>query len=53
MSLITANNLSKIYRTGEIETPALKSLNFEIESGSFISFIGPSGSGKTTLLNLI
>lgn len=53
MSLITANNLSKIYRTGEIETPALKSLNFEIEPGSFISFIGPSGSGKTTLLNLI
>ncbi len=53
MSLITANNLSKIYRTGEIETQALKSLNFEIEPGSFISFIGPSGSGKTTLLNLI
>lgn len=53
MSLIMANNLSKIYRTGEIETPALKSLNFEIEPGSFISFIGPSGSGKTTLLNLI
>ena len=53
MSLITANNLSKIYRTGEIEIPALKSLTFKIKSGSFISFIGPSGSGKTTLLNLI
>ena len=53
MSLIAANNLSKIYRTGEIEIPALKSLNFKIEAGSFISFIGPSGSGKTTLLNLI
>jgi putative ABC transport system ATP-binding protein len=53
MNLITANNLSKIYRTGEIEIPALKSLNLEIQAGSFISFIGPSGSGKTTLLNLI
>jgi len=53
MSLIAANDLSKIYRTGEIEIPALKSINLEIEPGSFISFIGPSGSGKTTLLNLI
>jgi putative ABC transport system ATP-binding protein len=53
MSLITANNLSKIYRTGEIEIRALKSITFEIKPGSFISFIGPSGSGKTTLLNLI
>jgi len=53
MSLITVNNLSKIYRTGEIEIPALKSINLEIEPGSFVSFIGPSGSGKTTLLNLI
>ncbi len=53
MSLITAKSLSKTYLMGEIETPALKSLNFEIETASFVSFIGPSGSGKTTLLNLI
>lgn len=53
MNLITAKNLSKVYRAGEIEIPALTSLNFEIEPASFISFIGPSGSGKTTLLNLI
>jgi len=53
MSLIVAKNLSKIYHSGEIEVPALKSLSFEIKPGSFISFIGPSGSGKTTLLNLI
>ncbi|MEA3420169.1 MAG: ATP-binding cassette domain-containing protein, partial [Acidobacteriota bacterium] len=53
MSLIIAKNLSKIYYSGEIEVPALKSLSFEIKPGSFISFIGPSGSGKTTLLNLI
>ena len=32
---------------------ALKGINFEIEAGSFVSFVGPSGSGKTTLLNLI
>jgi putative ABC transport system ATP-binding protein len=53
MSLIKAENLTKIYSLGEIKVEALKSVSFEIEAASFISFIGPSGSGKTTLLNLI
>ena len=53
MSLVSAKNLTKVYSLGEIEVEALKSVSFEIESASFISFIGPSGSGKTTLLNLI
>ena len=53
MSLVRAENLTKIYRMGEIEVEAIKSVSFEIEPASFISFIGPSGSGKTTLLNLI
>jgi len=53
MSLIFAENLTKVYSLGEIEVKALKSVSFEIEPASFISFIGPSGSGKTTLLNLI
>ena len=53
MSLIKARNLSKVYRMGEIEVQALKSVDFDIEPASFVPFIGPSGSGKTTLLNLI
>ncbi|MCK4910980.1 MAG: ATP-binding cassette domain-containing protein, partial [Thermodesulfovibrionales bacterium] len=53
MSLISAENLSKVYKTGEVEINALKDISFEIEPASFISFVGPSGSGKTTLLNLI
>lgn len=53
MSLVNAENLTKVYRMGEIEVEALKSVSFRIEPASFISFIGPSGSGKTTLLNLI
>jgi len=53
MSLIKAQNLSKDYQVGEVKVQALKSVSFEIEPGSFVSFIGPSGSGKTTLLNLI
>jgi len=53
MSLVKAKNLTKVYSLGEIKVEALKSVSFEIEPASFISFIGPSGSGKTTLLNLI
>ena len=53
MSLVTAENLTKVYSMGEIKVEALKSVSFRIEPASFISFIGPSGSGKTTLLNLI
>ena len=53
MSLIRAENLSKIYETGKIKVEALKGLNFEIAQAAFVSFVGPSGSGKTTLLNLV
>jgi putative ABC transport system ATP-binding protein len=53
VALITANQISKTYRVGEVEVLALKGVSFEIESASFVSFVGPSGSGKTTLLNLL
>ena len=53
MSLIVAENIQKDYMMGEVTIRALKSVSFEIEPASFVSFVGPSGSGKTTLLNLI
>jgi putative ABC transport system ATP-binding protein len=53
MTLISANNLFKTYRTEAIEVRALEGVNFDIEAGAFLAFVGPSGSGKTTLLNLI
>ncbi len=53
MALIVSENVSKDYTAGEVTVQALRSLSFEIESASFVSFVGPSGSGKTTLLNLI
>jgi putative ABC transport system ATP-binding protein len=53
MSLIAAEDLTKIYTTGAIRVEALKHLTFTIDRASFVSFVGPSGSGKTTLLNLI
>ncbi len=53
MSLVSARSLVKNYRTGEIEVRAVRGVDFDIEAGSFVSFVGPSGSGKTTLLNMI
>jgi len=53
MALIQANNITKSYRMGEQEVPALKGLTFEIGEGAFAAFVGPSGSVKSTLLNLI
>ncbi|MGL5331082.1 MAG: ABC transporter ATP-binding protein [Peptostreptococcaceae bacterium] len=46
-------NVSKTYKSGDIETTALKNINLEIEEGEFIVILGPSGSGKSTLLNVI
>lgn len=53
MSLVIAEQVRKLYRSGETEVEALKGISFRIDAGSFVSFVGPSGSGKTTLLNLI
>lgn len=51
--IITADNLSKVYRTGKIEVPALRNASFAIEPGEFVSIVGPSGSGKSTLFYIL
>lgn len=53
MGVVIAEDLRKTYRSGETEVEALKGIDFQIATASFVSFVGPSGSGKTTLLNLI
>jgi putative ABC transport system ATP-binding protein len=51
--MIKLKNLEKIYRTKEIETVALESVNLEVRKGEFLSVMGPSGCGKSTLLNIM
>jgi len=43
----------KIYNMGDVEVPALKDINIEINKGDFVAIIGASGSGKSTMMNLI
>lgn len=51
--ILETRNLTKIYRVGKEEIPALRGVNFALETGDFVVINGPSGSGKTTFLNLI
>lgn len=51
--MITIKELTKVYRTEDVETTALNALSLEVQEGEFVSIMGASGCGKSTLLNII
>jgi putative ABC transport system ATP-binding protein len=51
--MIRTVNLTKVFRTEEVETTALNQVSFEINEGEFVAIMGPSGCGKSTLLNIL
>ncbi len=51
--MLRTENLTRIFRTDEVETIALNGVNIEVNDGEFIAIMGPSGCGKSTLLNIL
>ena len=52
-NVVQLERVTKIYRQGAVEVPALRDVTLDIAAGEFTAICGPSGSGKTTALNLI
>jgi putative ABC transport system ATP-binding protein len=53
LSVIELQDVTRVYRIGEVETHALRGVTLTVEDGEFTAIVGPSGSGKTTLLQLL
>lgn len=51
--MIKTVNLTKVFRTDEVETTALNKVSFDVKEGEFVAVMGPSGCGKSTLLNIL
>ena len=53
MSLLHARGITKTYRLGRVDVPALRGVDVEVSAGEFVAITGPSGSGKSTLMHIL